>query len=236
MIPLSDVDPKTSRVHLNGSYVCDILTVGRVDTIYSATGRLMGWWRKEPSHPKGRRDWYGSFRVEGFDMTFCHRSGANGTETFVIWPQDTLIDGLGAIAKGAQVLLDRANLCLSLLGNYGWRFGDLRVNGRYEAAHVNNPMIARMDRHEVDNDAPVHADTSRQIPELEAFTDSDNDILSYVPEHIRQLYARATYLEKSVSLILSYDEARVNSELSRLEARARLNQDPDDCDFGGMYR
>lgn len=235
MIPLSDLPPSTSRVHLNGYYVCEVIRIGDVCNLYSATNNLMGYWRKNPSCPKGRTDWYGVFRIEGRDLTFCHRSGANGSETFVIWPEDVLIDGKGAIAQGSAILLDRAKFCLTLLEKCGWKFGPLKLSGRYESAHLNNPMIARMDRTENNKDAPVQADTSKETPELEVFNDSDNDILSFVPEHVRQLYARVLLVEKIQDKIISIEERKLEAKANKLED-AEGTPYVISGDYGGMYR
>lgn len=236
MIPLSDVPPSTSRVHLNGYYECDVIRIGDVCNLYSLTNDLMGWWRKNPSKPKGRTDWYGNFRIEGRDLTFCHRSGDKGSETFVIWPEDVLIEGTGAIAQGSKVLLDRAEFCLKIMERYGWKFGPLRLSGRYESAHLNNPMIARMDRTEIDKDAPVQVDTSKKTPEIEVFSDSDNDILSFVPEHVRQLYARITYVEKIQDKIISIEERKLDLKINQLEETAEEPKHKKPADYGGMYR
>lgn len=187
--------PEDSRVHLNGEIYYRIRNIGDMETIRDNSGLTVGGWTKI-AKPKGRIDNFGLVRFGDKDITFVFRKGNKGKVSFAVWPNDIYLSGEDAMRRGEMILKDRADRVTELLRNYGWRFYDREVHGTFESGHPNNPMAARMDRKHVNSEATVKLDTSPGIPEIEVTESEANDILSFAPEHIVQLYAEINKLIK----------------------------------------
>lgn len=120
--PGASPDPSLSRVHLAGSYVCEVLHEGTADPIRDRAGaRLLGHWRADTAEMRGRIDRYGGdLMIDQSKVTICLRKGQK-TTTLAIWPGEIWISGPDAYNRGAQLLADRATLVSELLRLNGWR-------------------------------------------------------------------------------------------------------------------
>lgn len=227
--PEASPDPSLSRVHLAGSYVCEVLHEGTADSIRDRAGRLLGHWRADAVEMRGRIDRYGDLMIDQSKVTICLRKGQR-TTTLAIWPGETWISGPDAYNRGAQLLADRATLVSELLRLNKWRLGTPELRGVVHAAHVDSPLLPHMDRRTIDDDAPIQPDTSGGKCEVEAFNNEDNNILAYLPDHIRGLHARAKGIEELLASLVRIQE---------YQAQLTANQMPvlrGDSDMGGMYR
>ncbi len=221
-------DPTLSRVHLAGSYVCEVLHEGTADPVRDRAGRLLGHWRADIVEMKGRADRYGDLTIDGAKITICLRRGKTSL-TLAIWPGEVWLSGADAYNKGAQLLADRVNLACELLRLNKWRCGPPEMRGVIHAAHVDSPILPRMDRRTIDDDAPIQPDTSAGHCEIEAFNNDDNNLLAFLPEHIRGLYARAKGIEDLLASLVRIQEYQTQLTAAGMPILSSN-------DLGGMYR
>ena len=227
--PEASPDPSMSRVHLAGSYVCEVLHEGTAESIRDRAGRLLGHWRADTVEMRGRIDRYGDLMIDQSKVTICLRKGQR-TTTMAIWPGEIWISGPDAYNRGAQLLADRATLVSELLRLNGWRLSSPELRGVVHAAHVDSPLLPHMDRRTIDDDAPIQPDTSAGHCEVEAFNNEDNNILSYLPDHIRGLHARAKGIEELLASMVRIQEYQAQLTASQMPVLRG------DSDMGGMYR
>mgnify|MGYP000865092397 CR=1 FL=1 len=222
-------DPTLSRVHLAGSYTCEVLHEGTTDPIRDRAGRLLGHWRADTVAMRGRTDRYGDLTVDGATVTICLRRGKSSL-TLAVWPGEVWLSGADAYNRGAQLLEDRTKLMAELLRLNGWRLGPPALKGVVHAAHVDSPILPRMDRQAIDDNAPIQPDTSGGQCEVEAFNNADNNILSYLPEHIRGLYARAKGIEDLLASLVRIQEYQAQLTATGMPILSGAS------DLGGMYQ
>lgn len=222
-------DPALSRVHLAGSYVCDVLHEGTADPVRDRAGRLLGHWRADTVDMRGRTDRYGDLTIDSSKITICLRRGKS-TLTLAIWPGEVWLSGADAYNKGTQLLADRVNLVCELLRINKWRLGPPALKGVVHAAHVDSPLLPHMDRHTIDDNAPIQADTSAGQSEVEAFNNADNNILAFLPDHIRGLYARAKGIENLLASMVRIQEYQAQISAGQMPILSGSN------DLGGMYQ
>lgn len=194
---------RISRVHLNGHFTCDVLHVGEKKQVNHGN-KIAIIWRSEPSHPSGRIDHYGTYRTDGQNISFCYRKGKT-SQTFAIWAGDIEISGANAMARGAELLKQRAEWVVSLLRSAGWRLTDPVLKGQLHSAHVGAPF-AQYCADTVDDNAPLQVDKSTGTLEAEVFNDIDNDIIAYLPEHIKEMRARISAMEGITAKVITVTE------------------------------
>jgi hypothetical protein len=222
-------DPTLSRVHLAGSYLCDVLFEGTTDPIRDRAGRVYGHWRADTVAPKGRTDRYADLTVEDQKVTICLRRGKSSL-TLAIWPGETWLSGADAYDRGAKQLTDRVNLVCALMRLNNWRLGPPVLRGVVHAAHVDSPLIALADRNKINDNAPIQADTSGGNCEIEAFNNSDNNVLAFLPDHIRGLYARAKGIEDLLASLVRIQEYQAQLTATGMPILSGAS------DLGGMYQ
>ena len=227
--PVAVPDPTLSRVHLAGSYTCDVLHEGTTDPIRDRAGRLLGHWRADTVAMRGRMDRYGDLTIDGAPVTICLRRGKSSL-TLAVWPGEVWLSGLDSYNRGAQLLEDRAKLMAELLRLNGWRLGPPALKGVVHAAHVDSPILPRMDRRTIDESAPIQPDTSNGQCEVEAFSNEDNNLLSFLPDHIRGLYARAKGIEDLLASLVRIQEYQAQLTATGMPILSGAS------DLGGMYQ
>ena len=202
-----DEDPserlRKSRIHLNGYFSCDVMHVGEMCQINHGN-KIALFWRNEPSYPDGRTDYYGTYRTDGQNISFCHRIGKT-KQTFAIWAGDIIMSGANAMKRGSKLLKQRAEWVVSLLRTAGWRLTDPELKGAMHSGKVGAPF-AQYCLDAVDDNAPLQVDSSTGEIEAEVFNDEDNDIISYLPEHIREMRARIGAMEDMTSKLITVTE------------------------------
>ena len=249
--------PEQTRVHLNGMMYCKIRNVGRMETLRDKRGFAIGDWTSE-GRPMGSIEHRGFLSHSGVKIGFAYRKGKN-SDTFYIWPQDTYQTAPEALKKGKNVLIDRVEAVKEVLHEYGWSFFDTEVRGTIEGGHIDHPFAERMDRKHVNAFAPVKVDTSPGVPEVEVSDEVANDLLSYTPEHITQLYVndddmiqRMAKLEARLdtservqdklvmaqekNIILFGQQTEINDGLTKQHKAPQYATSGYSFEEGGMYR
>jgi len=197
--------PEQTRVHLNGMLYYKVRKVGRMEILRDEMGLTIGDWTSE-GNPMGCTEYKGLLSLSGVKIEFAYRKGKN-SDTFYVWPQDTYQAAPNALEKGKKILIDRAEAVTEVLYKHGWQFFDIEVRGTFEGGHLDHPFIGRMNREHVDTFATVKADTSPGIPEVEVSDETANDLLSYAPEHLTQLYAN----DDAMAVRMAKLEARLDT-------------------------
>lgn len=193
---------RISRVHLNGHYTCDVLHVGERKQV-NHNGKVAIIWQSEPSKLKGRLDHYGAYRVDDQHVKFCFREGKHSL-TFAIWAGDVHLTGADAMIRGERMLQERIKWVIARLRSTGWRLTDPVLKGRIHAGHVADEF-AQYPKFTDDN-APVQIDASTGTAELEVFNNEDNNIISYLPEHIKALNSRIDAIEGLTGKLVTITE------------------------------
>lgn len=193
---------RISRIHTNGTYVCDVLHEGEKKQI-NHDGKVAIIWQNEPSYPKGRTDYYGAYRVDDQHIKFCYRIGKHSV-TFAFWTGDVYLSGADAFNRGEKILLDRVKWVIKRLRSTGWRLSDPILKGCTHSAKPDERFAQYCKR--VDDNAPVQFDKSTGTAELEVFDNEDNNIISYLPEHIKALNARMDAIEELTGKLVTITE------------------------------
>lgn len=193
---------RISRVHINGHFTSDVLHIGEQQQI-NHDGKVAIIWQSEPSQLKGRLDHYGAYRVDDQHVKFCFREGKHSL-TFAIWAGDIYLSGADAMIRGEAMLRERVKWVIARLRSAGWRLTDPQLKGRVHAGHVGEDFAQY--RSSVDDNAPVQIDRSTGTSELETFDNEDNNIISYLPDHIRSLTARMDAMDGVADKLVSLAE------------------------------
>lgn len=193
---------RTSRIHTNGSYVCDVLHEGERKQI-NHDGKIAIIWNNEPSKPKGRTDYYGQYRIDNQQIGFCYRIGKKKI-TFAIWTGDVYLSGADAFIRGEKILLNRVKWVIERLKSTGWRLSDPILKG---CTHAGKPddRFAQYCSY-VDDNAPVQFDKSTGTAEIETFDNESTNIISYLPEHIKALNSRIDAIEGLTGKLVTITE------------------------------
>jgi len=208
-------EPTQCRIHLNGQIYSQVTKVGTRQALKTERGIEVGDWKSKPGHPLGSVEYKGWIRIEDQHIEFFYREGNRGSKTFTVNPGHSYQTAPNAKEKGMAALIDRARYIMELLRPHGWKFTEPEIRGiGGEAGIPNHPLIERINRDNVKENATIKLDTSKGGSEIELTDAEATDIACESPEHIVQLYTND-------SLIVERQDAS-EEELLQMKKKSRL--------------